>query len=141
MDLTVLNAIRASVDAGQEVFNERLRRVTTKESERAAFDIWIAGSAHRDAPARVRANLWKTVTAAEAFGPEVQSFRLTQLALLRAAGLDDVAAARACIAAGATQVDLAAVLGVAPQAVQKRLAKHLGPQRQGRPGTKNRPRE
>lgn len=138
--MTVVNAIRASVDAGQEVFNERLRRVTTIESERAAFDIWIAGSVHCDAPVRVQTKLWKTVTSPDASGPEAQAFRLTQLALLRAAGLDDIAAARACIAAGATQVDLAAVLGVAPQAVQKRLAKHLGPQRQGRPETKKRSR-
>lgn len=90
-----------------------------ESSLEAAVDIWLRRVAHRKVTELQRTRLLRAV--ARGSSPETKTVQLTRAALLRAAGLDDRPAVAAATAAGATDAEVGAVLGITQQAVSYRM--------------------
>jgi hypothetical protein len=112
-------SIQAAAQRDADVFAERM----ADSSLEAAVDIWLRRVARRKVTPAQRARLVKAVDRASA--AETKDVQLTRAALLRAAGLDERAAAAAAIAAGATHTEVGAVLGITQQGVSARLRGYL----------------
>ena len=89
----------------------------------AAVDVWLKRIARKKASPVQRARLVRAVQRASAV--ETKSVQLTHAALLRAAGLDERAAAAAAVAAGATYTEVGEVLGMTQQGASKRIRAYL----------------
>lgn len=111
--------IRAAADRDRGEFCARI----AEESLAAAVDVWLKRIARRKATPLQRARLIRAVIRGSA--AETKDVQLTHAALLRAAGLDERAAATAAVAAGATYTELGAVLGISQQGASFRVRSYV----------------
>lgn len=114
-DSSSTSAIKEAARAGAAAFAAKV----AESSLEAAVDIWLRRIAHRKVTALQRTRLVRAVE--RGASPETKTVQLIRAALLRAAGLDDRPAVAAATAAGATDVEVGAVLGITPQGVSHRM--------------------
>lgn len=88
-----------------------------------AVDTWLRRVVRRRVTPTQRARLVKAVERGSS--PETKGIQLTRAALLRAAGLDERAAAAAAIAAGATFTEVGAILGMTQQGASARIGPYV----------------
>lgn len=104
-----VSRIQSAAELGAESFATKM----ANSSLGAAIDVWAKRVAQRKCTPTQRARLLKAVERGTA--PETREIQLTRAALLRAVGLDEGPAAAAAATAGATYVEIGAVLGITPQ--------------------------
>lgn len=110
-----VSAIQTAAQHDCGVFAARMAETSLE----AAVDTWLKRVARRKVSAVTRARMVKAVERAAA--PQTRDVQLLRAALLRAAGLDERAAAAAAVAAGATYAEVGEVLGMSQQGARKRV--------------------
>ncbi|MEE3755226.1 Fis family transcriptional regulator [Mycobacterium intracellulare] len=114
----------AAIQAAAEIDGATFAAKMAESSLEAAVDIWLRRVAHRRLTTMQRTRLVKAVERGSS--PETRVVQLTRAALMRAAGLDDRPAVAAATAAGATDGEVGAVLGISKQAVSYRMRGYRG---------------
>jgi hypothetical protein len=108
-------AIQAAAQQDCDAFAARMADTSLE----AAVDVWLKRVARRKVTPVQRTRLIRAVE--RAYAPETRDVQLTRAALLRAAGLDERAAAAAAVAAGATYAEVGTLLGMTQQGARKRV--------------------
>jgi hypothetical protein len=116
---SVATLIHAVVQRDTDTFRERMEATSLE----AAVDVWLKRVARRKLTSAQRTRLIRSVARATAL--ETKDIQLTRAALLRAAGLDERAAAAAAVAAGATYTELGEILGMSQQGASQRVRPYL----------------
>ncbi|ORX21142.1 Fis family transcriptional regulator [Mycobacterium xenopi] len=122
MTISDVALIQAAAQRDCRLFAAKIADVSLE----AAVDVWLRRVARRKATPAQRARLVKAVERGST--ADTKAVQLTRAALLRAAGLDERAAAAAAIAAGATYTEVGAVLGMTQQGASARIRPYIAAQ-------------